>query len=1102
MTKSKVLAIILAVIMVISILPISVYAADPEIHEIDGERTVFLGSFGKVSYNGKSYVSFKNFNDAWHAIGKDGGRIVLSGNISAADFADIKGRGPVTIVGVGKNSAGNLISFPGLSTIVFEGDVSLGNVNIRTDAGAYIYTNGYSFNSLNDFDTYHKENWQGAGVDSIITYIDSPSVSVGNVQTDASVNLTAGTYDVVAAGSVNGLNVKSNTNIILDGANAVTAVAGNVGNGTLTGNTKLALNDGAVTKLIAGSDGGTVSGNVFCEINGGKIDEFVIGNTAGATVNGSLVVAVNGGEIGKISTSNGTITGKKIIIVSPDVSVDIPTEGADYIITINGGLCEPIFSGSSVSGFRITDSYGIPVTSATINGSKISAADSKFNLASGKNNIVVESGLTVSINKNANYVAGYEDGTFRPQNNMTKAEAVTLLSRLIVDENLIKGVITTSFADTKGHWAESYVGFFEKLGYLDLVTEDFGLKFVPDKQITRGEFTELIYKLAYEETSDPSVKLRYFSDVDSNANKFAPAINYAVSTNIVNGYDDNTFRPDNNITRAEVVTMVNRMLGRIPNGVAGENNFGDISGHWAAPQVLASCNPENVSWTTKTEENKYVLEGTTAETYVKGLYNQSNSLSSEAIRDGIEVISEQMKKDILNAPDKVLEEKGTKRVYYISEKNGNDDNDGLTPETAFKSVAGLSKIRFMRNVVVLFERGGVYRGTYSTASNSYYGAYGEGPKPLLVQSRRNFADESLWVETEYENVWKCTELFNNVGVIGFDHDLFDYSETCYDETYGWIMNKNLFDFNGVEDMNKDLQFYNEIPEEGLGYSGPLYIYSTEGNPGKRFNSIEIGENIHIFKGEATNVIIENLAFKFTGAHAISVSTATNYTVRNCVFSWVGGSLLSLNFRDSGPCNYGNAIEAGSCNGFYLDNNWMYQIYDTALTHQRSGGVAGSVIQKNIRYSGNLAEYCHWSIEYYNNPAGKNANDIRSTSDQYYAYNVCRLNGFGWGSITRYRTDSSQLYHGSSFGTTKNMLTEYNIYDRSAGYLLNLCADINEVEDKNIYVQHEGSMLGYLRTQYQRMDKNAAYNIAKLWKDVNAVVILVDPEKEPLDSLMK
>ena len=151
-----------------------------------------------------------------------------------------------------------------------------------------------------------------------------------------------------------------------------------------------------------------------------------------------------------------------------------------------------------------------------------------------------------------------------------------------------------------------------------------------------------------------------------------------------------------------------------------------------------------------------------------------------------------------------------------------------------------------------------------------YGAYGEGPKPVWVQSKRNYADPSLWVETEYPNVWKCTELLTNVGVIGFDHDLFCSSDETYNEKYGIIRNYNTDGFMGLQSMYKDLQFFSDLREAGLTSPAPLYLYSTEGNPGSRFKSIEIGERVNILGGEPQNCRVDNISFKFTGAHAIGV----------------------------------------------------------------------------------------------------------------------------------------------------------------------------------------------------------------------------------------
>ncbi len=233
------------------------------------------------------------------------------------------------------------------------------------------------------------------------------------------------------------------------------------------------------------------------------------------------------------------------------------------------------------------------------------------------------------------------------------------------------------------------------------------------------------------------------------------------------------------------------------------------------------------------------------------LYEQSATLDSEAIRRGVDTVSDKIKSDILSTTDNLY--LTGKKVIYVSEKNGNDANDGLTPETPIKTIGAIANYKFLRNAAVLFERGGIYRGQIIVAPGTYYGAYGTGPKPILMQSRRNYADEALWVETEYPNVYKCTELLTNVGVIGFDHDLFDYSDASYDETYGLIMNKDVLGFAGVSDMDTDLQFYSEFINNDINQACTLYLYSTEGNPGKRFKSIEIGEKFDIIDGTPVNV---------------------------------------------------------------------------------------------------------------------------------------------------------------------------------------------------------------------------------------------------------
>ena len=92
---------------------------------------------------------------------------------------------------------------------------------------------------------------------------------------------------------------------------------------------------------------------------------------------------------------------------------------------------------------------------------------------------------------------------------------------------------------------------------------------------------------------------------------------------------------------------------------------------------------------------------------------------------------------------------GTK--YYVS-NNGNDDNDGLSPETAWATPQKVNSFTFKDGDGILFERGGLWREVQMTQNKTSvtYSAYGDGPKPIFSGSPENSADESKW-ELFYED---------------------------------------------------------------------------------------------------------------------------------------------------------------------------------------------------------------------------------------------------------------------------------------------------------------------------------------------------------------
>ena len=1068
------------------LMALPVHAADAQVENIDGVATVFVSNFGRMSFGGKNYTAYKNFNEALAALGKDGGKVVFTAEAPLSNFNDTENRGSLTFLGVGKKPSGNTLDFSGRDTVEFKGDLYLDMLNIKAAKGAVLLTNGYDFVAYENFDTSFYEQYYPEG--NVTIYAAPLSVAPGKGIGKGSISLANGVYDRVTAGAHDDKEANG-TSVIVSGGTYEKLVAGSDGKGTTTGNPSLTVKGKAVAKQVfAGSNGGRVTGNVTVKIDGGNIENLNIGTASGASIDGNLAVIVSGGSIGKVHFVNdGTLSGKTVLIGAGEASDFFRDAKADYVFEVTAGSVCPVWNGKELSGFTVADSNGLAADIIKLDGTEMHGANGFYVIPEGRHTIEAM-GRTLELQKEASFITGYDDGTFRPQNNMTRAEAVTITARLLADEDYIKKC-TASYGDVAPDaWYSPYIGFMQTLNMLSPIARDNGRAFAPDEKITRGEFTQLVYSVYSGKDPENSdrIKMRTLSDVNNNT-QYAAAIYGAVDAGLIAGYDDGTFRPIGNITRAEVVTMINRLLNRVPTGNTDGKTFSDVETHWARAQVLAACGKENVEWTEKNDNFSFVLKGSTPEEYIKGLYEQSSSLNGEEIGKAVDVVSEKMKQRVLNSEND-LDLSAYKTTYYISEKHGNDDNDGLSPEKPFKTIERLTSIRFLRNANILLERGGVYRGTVTVMQNVNYGAYGEGPKPVWVQSKRNYADPSLWVETEYPNVWKCTELLTNVGVIGFDHDLFCSSDETYNEKYGIIRNYNTDGFMGLQSMYKDLQFFSDLREAGLKSPAPLYLYSTEGNPGSRFKSIEIGERVNILGGEPQNCRVDNISFKFTGAHAIGVYNARNLRVINCIFSWLGGSVLYFNENGSSTC-YGNGVETTTCDGYFVENCWFYQVYDTGVTHQCSTGTNDRA-QKNIRYLGNLIEYCHWGIEFYNAPYRDGSSFIVTTSDVHIAYNVVRNTGYGWGSVSKNRAERSQGYCCHSLSDNFDELTEYNIFDRSAGQLLNLPTNAKEVQKRNLYIQYEGGRLGDLRGTVTECNTDFAENIRKNWGDKEAVVVMI------------
>ena len=155
------------------------------------------------------------------------------------------------------------------------------------------------------------------------------------------------------------------------------------------------------------------------------------------------------------------------------------------------------------------------------------------------------------------YIVGYPDKTVRPQNGITRAEVATIFFRLLTDETRdANSTKSNSYSDVAaGAWYNHAVSTLSAMG---IVKGDSDGKFNPNAPITRAEFAAIAARFddkANTTTAD-------FSDIASHWAK--NEISAASNNGWINGYPDGTFRPDNKITRAEAMTLVNRVLKRLP----------------------------------------------------------------------------------------------------------------------------------------------------------------------------------------------------------------------------------------------------------------------------------------------------------------------------------------------------------------------------------------------------------------------------------------------------------------------------------------------------------------------------------------------------------
>ncbi len=401
-------------------------------------------------------------------------------------------------------------------------------------------------------------------------------------------------------------------------------------------------------------------------------------------------------------------------------------------------------------------------------------------------------------------------------------------------------------------------------------------------------------------------------------------------------------------------------------------------------------------------------------------------------------------------------------TYYVSNE-GDDKADGLSPETAWKTIERVNQNndKYKEGDAVLFRCGDTFRGNVKVRGITYSN-YGEGEKPHMYASPFNAAkiewtDEgndvysfpfgpSEEVDTSTLEGGKLL-LTYDIGNLVFNHG----------EAHGIKKWKDV-----GYDLNFDLDFYHNLDE------CKLYLKSTKGNPAKRWESIEVCINRPVFSGTSptcNNSTIDGFVVRYSGACSISFSggDVRNNTVKNCEVEWIGGSVMHPRII----VLYGNGYQIwGGCDNILIENCYFNQCYDAAVTPQWSGFTENCQV-KNFFVRGCLFEKNIYDFEYFLSkykeglPKADENHDPDSETyfeNIYFEDNICRKTGYGFGSQRVWKSDARCVRCGHHANLAKNFYIRNNIFDRSDYLLVEVHSDIPEqaahLED-NVYCQHVG-----------------------------------------------
>lgn len=446
---------------------------------------------------------------------------------------------------------------------------------------------------------------------------------------------------------------------------------------------------------------------------------------------------------------------------------------------------------------------------------------------------------------------------------------------------------------------------------------------------------------------------------------------------------------------------------------------------------------------------------------------------------------------ILNSPttitkgeELILGETYTGSAYYVS-NNGDDNNDGLSPETAWASLNKVEKAKLKYGDAVFFERGGTWYGSLKMQYGVTYSAYGEGSKPIITGFLQDAAQPEKWTlyaETaDGGKIWKYAEEVQDAGVILLNggevvarkaYPLWNGKEYTNSDKEPYVVEKELADlsfFSALDLRGKYAKIGARLDESGI--TGTLYFRCDAGNPGEVYEQIELSVvNTGTTTADKGWNAIDNLHFRGFSVSGMDCTNHSNIAYQNCEADWCGGGIGYYQQSWYNPEDVMITISGGGLLLFGHDvtgrNNYIHDCENKGIAVVINGmdGNPAWLNRTNILAEGNVVERCgssaYMMIEFVQPGSTWKFEDVRFIGNYF-------VNGsYGWrqNNLRDLLDTEVRTVKFNNVQATGEVLFENNLFYRGLGALVNLSGDdlqnggVLPTLRGNTYVQNKNQLL--------------------------------------------